>query len=111
MSNTRKAKPRKEPDVSARIAEATGEDAADVKAAIASLVADGIPFDEVWDVHLHAALNEFANDADHGVVDYCARILGEREHERDPVHKAAEGFVAAIEAQIAQMSEVERRKN
>lgn len=110
MSNTRKAKPRREPDVSARIAEATGEDAADVKAAIASLVADGIPFEDVWDVHLRAALNEYETEGT-GIVDYCAQLLAEREEERDPVHKAAEGFVSAIERQIEQLRSIEKRKN
>lgn len=110
MSNTRRARPRREPDVSARIAQATGEDPADVKAAIASLVADGIDYDEVWDRHLRNALNEYETEGT-GIVDYCAQLLAEREEERDPIHKAAEGFVAAIESQIEQMSAVEKRKN
>lgn len=110
MSNTRRARPRKQPDVSARIAEATGEDPADVKAAIASLVADGIPFDEVWEVHLRRALGDFEIEGV-GVVDYCAKLLAEREEERDPTHKAAEAFVAAIERQIESLGAIEKRKN
>lgn len=110
MSNKRNARPRKAPDVSARIAEATGEHPADVKAAIASLVADGIPFEEVWDTHLRNALTDFEIEGT-GVVDYCAKLLAEREEERDPIHKAAEGFVAAIERQIEQLGDVEKRKN